>query len=350
MAAGEHDVARVVVGELLDRDPGDVPRLLAQLELAMLDDAADDLRRVLERLAETLPQPRLRAALQSARGVLARGDGDIAAAATWRAAAAAADPMAPVVQLDAIRAASRDDAAGAALFDLACHVEAEDPVTAAALALRVLQSGASRETLDAAAGLATQVAPRDPLVARAAAEAALTGSDRTVASRACSRWMHCKCSPVERAYATARAAELDPQLDRLWAQVLELDPDDDYAAARLRASFIAAGEPRRAVELDLARSAQTQRERPLVRGASELVADGRADEAIDVLTRARAEWPASLVMNEALAHAFAAAGRWLDRAGLFAELAAAPAVPPAPAPGRSARAWGQPARAAIATG
>ena len=395
LATGEQDVARVAVGELLDGSPSDIPALLAHLELAFLDDRKDEFGGALERLAEAVTDPALRSSVQSARAVLAARQGDNAAAATWFAAAAQADPGSPATRLGAIRHAAahgQGAAAGLALLDLACHVEGEDPITAAALAVRAqlwtagsltaersrvdrllptahqpstpdggsprgeLESG--HETIAAAAQLASRAAPRDALVARIAAETAVLAGDRTIASHAFARWARCKSAPVERAYAAARAAELEPaRLGRLWAQALELDPGDDHAAARLRALHIGAEETRLAIELDLQTAADTHRDLPLLRAASELVDDDRPDVAIELLGRVREQRPDSLLVGEGLAEALARAGRWTERAKLLGEMVPGPRSEDTPTAGKPARdlarwrtalAWETAARAAAA--
>ena len=335
MAIGEHDIARVAVGAVLDGKPLDVPALLAHLELAYMDERTDELCAALEQLAEAVQDPELRAAAQSARAVLAAHQGDPAAAATWAAAAAAVLPDSASTRLGTIfHAVTRGEAevAGAALLELACHVEGEDPVTASALAVRAQAWSATaaggetaRATIADAAQLAARAAPRDPLVARMSTETALDAGDRTIAGNAFARWARCKCAAAERAYAAARAAELDPgRLGRLWAQVLELDPGDDYAAARLRAAHVAAGETQLAIELDLRVAQETGRERPYARAAASWLAAGDVGGAIDVLEGARVQHPGSAALGEALAEALARAGRWTERAQVLGEMAASP--------------------------
>ena len=357
MASGEQDVARVAVGELLDNAPMDIHALLAHLELAFLDDRAEEFGQALELLARAVSEPGLRGAVLAARAVLAAHHGDSSAAAVWLTAAAEADPDSPATRLGAIRHAAAQgmgNSAGMALFDLACHVESEDPITAAALAVRaqmwtstsISADAAARETMAAAAQLAARAAPRDILVARITSESALVAGDPTITSNAFARWGRSKGAPVERAYAAARAAELDPgRLGRLWAQVLELDPGDDYATAHLRSLHVAAGETRLAVELDV--QVGDERESVLLRAASEMLDHDQVDEAIGILMRGATRRPTSAIIGVVLAEALARAGRWVDRAKLFGELAAGPG-PFARDVNRlrSARAWEQAVRVA----
>jgi hypothetical protein len=364
MATREHDVARVAVGGVLDARPLDVPALLAHLELAYMDERTDEVCRAFEQLAEAVSDPELRAAAQSARAVLAAHHRDPATAAKWSAAAAVALPDSASTRLGTIfHAVARGEAetAGAALYELACHVEGEDPVTASALAVRAQawaagsprpDSETALATIADAAQLAARAAPRDPLVARMSTETALANGDRTIAGNAFARWARCKCAAAERAYAAARAAELDAsRLGRLWAQVLEIDPGDDYAAARLRAVHLAAGETQLAIELDLRVAQETGRERPFARAAAAWLADGDLGGAIDVLEGARAQHPGSVAIGEQLAEALARAARWTERAQVLGEMAASPGAWAADlARWTAALAWDQAVRGAREVG
>jgi hypothetical protein len=215
-------------------------------------------------------------------------------------------------------------AAGRALLDLARNVEAVDPITAAAAAVRAQQWTAG-ELGAAAAALATAVAPTDPLVARLAAETAATGTDPVTTASAFAHWASTSASPAERAYASARSAELDPSRGtELWAAALALDPGDDYAAAQLRTAHVSADATQAAIEVDLAVAADVERERARLRAAYGLIAQGQLVAAIDILRQGRSERPGSLALAEALGEALAAANEWAERAKLFAELASEP--------------------------
>ncbi|MBA2543250.1 MAG: hypothetical protein H0V17_26650, partial [Deltaproteobacteria bacterium] len=267
-----------------------------------------------------------RAAVQSARGILAAHHNDTAAAATWFTAAAESDPHAIAARLGAVRhAAAHADGGGAAraLLDVARQVESGDPITAAAAAIRAQQWAPTNDAeIAATAGaMATVAAPSDPLVARLAAE----GVSGEVAAAAFSHWARTTNAPTERAYAAARAAELDAsQSAELWAITLAQDPDDDYAAAQLRTSHVAAEATQAAIDVDLAIAADPERDRARLRAAYGLMAQGQLDSAIEVLAQGRAARPGSLALVEALGEAYAAAGKWTERAELFAELAKDP--------------------------
>ncbi|MGE0395912.1 MAG: hypothetical protein AB7T06_04220 [Kofleriaceae bacterium] len=327
MASNDQDLARVAVGEILDSAPSDVRALLAQLELAFLDGRADEFGTALEQLAHAVTDPELRAAVQSARGALAAHHNDIGAAATYFAAAAESDPASLAARIGAVRhAAAQADGekAGRALLDLARQVEPVDPITAAAAAIRA-QQWVAGEVATAAAGVAIASAPTDPLVARLAAETSLVADEPPVAAAAFAHWSTTNASPAERAYAAARAAELDASRGaELWSAALELDPGDDYAAAQLRTAHVAADATGEAIAVDLVVAKDPERERARLRAAYGLIAQGQLESAIEILEQGRSARPGSLALAEALGEALAAASRWTDRAKLYAELAAEP--------------------------
>ena len=291
MASGEQDLARVAVGELLDTAPSDVRALLAQLELAFLDGRADEFGSALEQLAHAVTDNELRA-----RGAVgARRARRAPERHRRRRAAGSPPPPSPIrarsrARLGAIRdaAAQADgEAAGHALVDLARQVEATDPITAAAAAVRAQQWTRRRDSRAAAALLAIAAAPSDPLVARLAAEAAAPGAERRGRrGRAFAHWATAAAAPAERAYAAARAAELDPARGaELWAQALALDPGDDYAAAQLRTAHVARERRRR---VDRRRPRGRRRPRARARAAARRVRPDRAGPARRRDRRARA--------------------------------------------------------------
>jgi hypothetical protein len=324
LASGEQDLARVAVGELLDAAPSDVRALLAQLELAFLDGRADEFGAALEQLAHAISDPQLRAAVQSARALLAAHQNDHAATARWFASAAESDPESLAARLGAIRsAASQNDVAAAtrAQLELARGLVATDPATAAAYALRAADGDAA-----AAAQLALAVAPDAPLVAQLAATNDVGAPDDPDPGAAYARWAALAAAPAaERAYAAARAAEVQPaRAAELWSLALELDPADDYAAAQLRTAHVSVEATDRAIQVDRAVARDPERDRARLRAAFGMIAQGQLDEAIALLHEGRAARPGSLALAEALAEALAAAGRWGDRAKLLGELASMP--------------------------
>lgn len=332
MASDEQDLARVAVGEILDSAPSDVRALLAQLELAFLDGRADEFGTALEQLAHAVTDPELRAAVQAARGALAAHHNESTAAAQFFAAAADADRASLAARIGAVRhAAAQVDgaAAGRALLDLARNIAEVDPITAAAAAVRA-QQWTGGEVGTSAAELATAAAPSDPLVARLGAETAGAQAGEgeagaAAAATAFAHWAAVGATPTERAYAAARAAELDAARGaELWSAALSLDPGDDYAAAQLRTAYVATDATASAIEVDLAVAADVDRERARLRAAYGLIAQGQLVPAIDILRQGRAERPGSLALAEALGEAHAAANEWAERARLFAELAAEP--------------------------
>jgi tetratricopeptide (TPR) repeat protein len=356
LARGEYAAVVPSVEVLVARNPDDIGALLVRLELALRGDRTEDVDAALELLAAALSEPELRAGVHTARCVRAERAGTQPPAAPPASAGAPAP-----LPLAAIRQAVADDqreAAGLALLELAYHVEGEDPMTAAALAVRAqgwiheaAATAAGQAAIAEAAQLAARIAARDPLVARIATESALVAKDTTIAIHAFARWGRCKSPTVERAYAAARAAELEPaKFGRMWAQVQELDPGDDYAIAKLRAAHLAAGEVDAAIELDVRRAKETGREAPVLDAVAELLAVSHVDEALAILLEARAARPTSVPIAEALADVYARCERWIDRAKLLGELAAAPGAPaPEIIRRRTAQAWDRAARAGAAS-
>lgn len=337
LAAGEREAARESVHELLARAPRDVGLWLAELELVYTDHR-DDVADVVGRFVDVVEDGELRGSLHAVRALCAWARGDTVTASSQIAAAIESHPSGPAPRLAMVRdAAARGDevVARSVLLDLAYHVEGDDPGLAAAMAMRAQgwsalgdDPAASREVLSSAARLALQAAPRDQLVARIAGETALVTRDDALGSHAFALWARSKASPIERAYAAARAAELDPgRLGRLWNQVLELDPGDDYAVAQLRAAYLRAGERQHAIELDLRAAHDGGSSAALLRAATALIAADRRDTAIDVLVQGLERWPTSLLVADMLAETLAAAGRWTHRAEVWSATAAyAPAM------------------------
>lgn len=365
LAVGELALARVAVNEVLATTPADLGALLALLELAFVDRRTDELGDALERLARLLTDDELRGAIQAVRGLLAARAGDPEGSSAWSVTALISDPRSPALRLRVIRAAmAKGDhtAARAAMLDLAYHVEGDDLQTAAALVVRTQarsvlagasDSDASRQDLSAAARLAVQAAPRDPLVARIATEIAVATGDQAIVSHAFAHWARSKAVPVERAYAAARTAELEPaRLGRLWAEVLELDPGDDHATAQVRAAHVRAGELEQAVALDLAEADALLVEPALLRAADTMMSSGRIEAAIEVLVRGHRDESTTGMCAEELARALASVGRWDQRANLWSSVASRP--PPGIAQDiarrRSALAWERAADVAVTSG
>src|SRR6185295_11496009 len=181
------------------------------------------------------------------------------------------------------------DAAARALIDLARQIEASDPITAAAATVRA-QQWSEGELAGNAAMIAATAAPSDPLVARIAAHHSDAAADPVGAANAFIHWAHNAGSNAERAYAAARAAELDPgRGNELWASAIALDPGDDYAAAQLRTAHVAADATQEAIDVDLGIAADTARERARLRAAYGMIAQGQLDAAIEVLQQGRSE-------------------------------------------------------------
>ncbi len=302
LATGEEDLARVSVGdqlELADRDPA---VLIASLQLAFLDERIPELIEAFDRLNTVFADPTLAASFAFARTVF-----DGFALPTLEAERYQAGGI-----IAAMRSAD-------AKFDLACQIESNDPSLAGTLAALALDRDLTVSHREAAVQLATRAMPRDALVARLCAEALLSADEPKKAAAGFARWSRTKAPARERAYAAARAAELDHAFARLWLQALELDPDDDYAHAMAYAVVDAAGEVRTAIDIDIAIARATGRLFPTIRGARRL-ADLDPPRAIEVLEQAYHEHPTSLVVADGLARLLEDEDRWEQAAAVLAPI------------------------------
>lgn len=345
MAAAEQDLARVAVGEMLDAAPSDVRALLAQLELAYLDGRYDELGATLGQLSHALSDAGLRAAVETARGVLStRPDAPSTNVGQVLLSAASADPSAAMWRLAAARhlVLEEDGSLGAdAMTQVAFQVALGDKDIAAALAVRALLWGAP----DGAVDLAATAAPADAIVAQTMVEAASAADAAAALSRCADR----APSLARRSYLAGLAAEIDTAgAATHWAHVLAADPGDDYAAAQLRTSHVASDAAGAAIEVDLAASKDENRERSRLRAAFGLAGLGQLERAIEVLREGRRLRPRSLPIAEALAEVYAQASMWTERAELLAELSTTPhdGLDPELAAMRSALAWEDAATAA----
>ncbi len=345
MAAAEQDLARVAVGDMLDAAPSDVRALIAQLELAYLDGRYDELGATLGQLSHALSDSGLRAAVETARGVLStRPDAASTNVGQVLLSAASADPSAAMWRLAAARhlVLEEDGSLGAdAMTQVAFQVALGDKDIAAALAVRALLWGAP----DGAVDLAATAAPADPIVAQTMVEAASAADAAAALSRCADR----APSLARRSYLAGLAAEIDTASAAThWAHVLAADPGDDYAAAQLRTSHVASDAAGAAIEVDLAASKDENRERSRLRAAFGLAGLGQLERAIEVLREGRRLRPRSLPIAEALAEVYAQAAMWTERAELLAELSTTPhdGLDPELAAMRSALAWEDAATAA----
>ena len=69
-------ISRQSLVQLVDRSPQDLPTLFVDLELAFLDDRADELHRALDLIGQGVTDPELRSAALSAAAILATHLGD----------------------------------------------------------------------------------------------------------------------------------------------------------------------------------------------------------------------------------------------------------------------------------
>lgn len=352
--SGDHARAGAAIGEALASAPDDIRALLADLELALVHGSSADLCISLEQFAAALADPELRASLLAIRGAIAGSARDNGNALASFAAAVELLPASKAARLDRawyLAAQGQPEASAAALFELMQRLEASDPLTVAALAMRA--HVLNRRFGPTAAALATAAMPGDPLVARFAADANLVAGDPVFYVSALTRWAASSASTAERSYAACRAAELDPERGaELWRYAFDLEPDDDYAAAQLRTALIADGAPEKAIDIDRRVAGDGDRERVRLRAAFGLMGEGKVDDAIAILERGRIDHPESDVLVEALAEALASAARWEARARLLEQASRQPSEggDPRRARIRMAVAWEDAAGAVAAAG
>ncbi len=321
MAAGDQDLARVAVGELIDEARGDVRAQLAQLELSFLDGRADELGEALERLGAVLADPAVRAAAEVARAHLHERAGDAARARASFTAALTADPGALAARLGLMRTVG-----GAAMSELASQVD--DLAVRAALHLRAAAliptpatdlAAAARCQAVAAAGAAAGGDPvvQAALVTDAVGRGEITDELCTLAESA--------ADPGVRRHAAlwtaARLAPEDPRAAALYSVALAAVPRDDHAASALADRWITTGNTVAVAELLAVRagSGSAAAEHDRVRAAGWFLAAGRPDDALALYPGEReVDSPAAV---DAWGEVLAAVGRLGDRAELFAAAA-----------------------------
>lgn len=340
MAAGEQDLARVSVGELIDQAQGDVRAQLAQLELAFLDGRAAELDEALAHLADALTDPALRAATDVARGHLAERAGDRARAVASFSAATQADPTAITGWLGAWRTA------GEGVLPILAGLDAQhgDRAIAAGFALR------------APGGLSAAAAARgdDPLVvaelvddaiARAELEprllAAAEGAEDPVVRRRAALWAAGRLVAVEAAEADAAAggpvatstpdarAARAAQIDRLYRSAQQVLAGDGVASGARVERALASGETAVAAEELAARvraGAGGLFERTWA--ASLFAAAGRHDEAMAQVTAALEAGACDPASSDVWSEVAATTGGAAARAALVADVAGRAASEP----------------------
>lgn len=338
MAAGEQDLARVVVGERLDEEPDNVRALLANLELAFVDDRDDEFDATLDRLATALASPELVSCMHLLRGRLSerpvgQPSGDLAAAmAAYAKAAEAGSTDALVSMAMAAQQLGDLEAATAAIGRLAgTELEARDPDYVAALEWRRARwarlagdHDGERNALTRAAALGQP----EPLILADLAEIERARGDSEAAARTLARLVEHAASPAERANADVRLAEClstlgqDAEAAEALRRAAQDDPAHPVAANALEQVLEASGDiealielGRRAAESDPA-GAVFER----VRVAGRLVQAGQYQRAIEDLQAGRAAVPDSPALSDALLDALSAAGALEERLALLQEL------------------------------
>jgi tetratricopeptide (TPR) repeat protein len=338
MAAGEQDLARVAVGELLDEAKGDIRALLAQLELSFLDGRVHELGESLERLASALADEGLRGALAVALGQLReRPDGDARKAQAAFAAAREASPSS-VPALLGLRRTGEPALAVAATAGLAeLAATTGDPAAAAGLLLRTAALAAGADLPEVSAGSlerARSLAGRDPLVAEAVHGAACgVPGPAGVAAQIDALGVLSEVAPAhaQRIWALAHEATLrlargdegdaDAALQAL-ERAAEADPGNDHVTSAHEAQLALRGDWKALAQLALARvAADPAAERDRVTAARALAASEGVDQAIAILEEGRTLAPGSATLADVLADAYAVAGRWTDRVELWTAIA-----------------------------
>ena len=338
MAAGEQDLARVAVGELLDEAKGDIRALLAQLELSFLDGRVAELGESLDRLAAALSDDGLRGALAVALGALReRPDGDPRKA---RDAFATAREVGPgsVPALLGLRRTGEPAVAVAATAGLAeLAATTGDPAAAAGLLLRTAALAAGAELPEVATGSlerARALAGRDPLIAEAVHGAACSvpGPDGIPGQiDALSVLAEVAPSHAQRTWALAheatlrlgRGAEGDADAALLALErAAEADPAHDHITSAHEAQLALRGDWKAIAQLALSRvAADPTAERDRVTAARALAASEGVEEAVRVIEEGRELSPGSPTLADVLADAYAVAGRWTDRVALWTAIA-----------------------------
>lgn len=368
MACGEQDLARVAVGEMIDQGGG-VRALLAQLELAYIDDRTDEFADTLDRLAEQLEDPELLCSLLTIRGVMAEHaaratgsasesltadgrDATMRAVAAYRAAAQAGGRWCRTSLARAARRADEPDEIEMAMTGLGESGLAEsEPRVMAALSWRqfswwsnagssagqassqasgqasggAIGSVAARDAL----GRAAQWAPDEAVIASQLADLQLAHGDHEGAASVLLALASNAPSPFEQAAAYVDAGRCvtalghsDEAIDAL-RRARVLDPVNPRARRALADGFKASGDIESLIEMDrqaaIGDPGGAVFER--VRAARRLVDEQRYDEAIAALAQGRAESVESRAVDEELLRVLERAGRHDERIALLFELA-----------------------------
>lgn len=375
MAAGEQDLARVAVGELLDEAPGDVRSLLANLELAFVDGRDEELVPCLDRLAKALEDQSLGASLAELRGRLASRAGDTATAdEAFRAAHNARPDAGGWAALRTALAGGDSGRVAVALDGLTAPARAERdaPIVAALLRRQAVAIAAGGNAAAAHAALASAAAftPEDPTIATDLAVSSELRGDAESAARAWLAATNHLGDDLVRAAAYRRAARhlasISPA-DALEAlrRGLELDPSDVASSAALEALLEAAGQREELVALetralgaaprDLRVREQLALRLATMRRAADAAAIARAGVGAMIEGQGEGEGAdeadeSTSIAVDLLARALAQAGDHIARAELLSRAAARelPGVHPAQGWRRAARAAEEVALAALA--
>ena len=305
MASGDHDLARVAVGDLLDAAPADIRGLLAQLELAFLDGRAAELGETLERVSQAVSDSRVQSWAQFARGQWAEHAAQLPAArqAYRRASELDARNVNALWGLARVASASGDRSAyGQSLLAVAEAIAADDPQLAAAYALRAVMY-LPVDARASAAARAAELLPNDALTVSTRVEADPEHRDASALVETLGSFAAHARRPGQRAHAALLAAELRAQSNAAsdaqqivdgWQAALA-HVDDDYVAGTLRTALVANGDVAGVAALD---HAQRENSPTSERSALTAARGAAPGDAQSLLAAANASHPASIAILE----------------------------------------------------
>lgn len=318
MSVGEQDLARVVVGDRLDVVQDDIRALLANLELAFVDDRDDEFDQTLAQLAEVLSKPELVSCMHMLRGRLSErpvgqpsGDRTAAIEAYEQAADAGSSTALLALALAARQQGDIKAATGAIARLQGSELEALDPDYCAALHWRRAQWAAMSEDRAGQRGAlahAATLGQPDPIILAELARVSDAGSESEATVDLLTAWAEHAHSEVERSSAYVQLANCLSRLQRsaeaadALRKAVELDPSDPVAASALEQVLEQAGDVDALIELDRqvyesdAAGAILER----VRASRRLIAAERYEQAIADLQAGREAAPESPAISDAL--------------------------------------------------
>ncbi|WP_428263026.1 hypothetical protein, partial [Haliangium sp.] len=349
IACGERErAAQVSAATAQDAGPDSLRGLMAQVELAIVDGREGDAAAALGQIAEQVGGGRLRCSLRRAQGLMTeRAGGDALAAYTAAAAdGARTTPLAAARAAHSSAGATPEAAATArATVRAIARAAAETgagraPGYEAAMAWRrslwAERDGDDGRERAVALAEAVRLAPDEALLAaELAAVEAGPGGDHARAVELCLHLGETAATEAARAAALATAAVhlahlgRDADAARARAQALALDPS--YPIAAVGAGTSAGHLDADAVATQVTMDLETLRSDPgaafeRVRAATLFLAQGKGDEAVQLLQAGVAAGASPAVMHQVLDETLVRTGQVHARARLLAGLADDPAA------------------------